>query len=472
MTILAQLHQQFIDDFFCAIEPLHKENKNPRSFNYLAVKHGEDFYLVQGALIFNVAPSKTPLSHFRSDNIRAGNYLLSELNLDARGLVAALLSGQLQTPDGKLLFPGNESGNHGATYEPFHHEGLKNQSRFDVLTLLGGSQATYVRQPLFDWELRATPTPYEGLQELAFEYKIGSLRDVVSVEVISFNVAAVDFTSVVSGSSANLCVFLAHGLSTENLALGYRIFTQGRVESRSIIKGSAMQWTQTADHQRGTIDIDVPNAAVIQCFVSYCGIAQHFGWLSDPKAMQNPKRAVFNSFDANLEILKDFLSKSGGKGRNARDLKSGIAWLLWMLGFSVAHLGGTDLMQEKAADLIATTPKGDFVVIECTTGLLKADNKLPLLIERAERVRAGVIASNNKHLRVLAAIVTSRPRAEIGADIEQAEKLGVLVISRENLEQAVSRTLVLPNAEQLYEEAIKTVESSKAKYEAQAPLLL
>jgi hypothetical protein len=124
---------------------------------------------------------------------------------------------------GNLLFPGNESGNHGATHEPFHHEGLKAQSRYDVLTLRGGLQASYVRQPLFDWELRATPTPYEGLQELAFEYKIGSLRDVVSVEVISFNVAAVDFTSAVSGSSVNLCVFLAHGLSTENLTLGYRI---------------------------------------------------------------------------------------------------------------------------------------------------------------------------------------------------------------------------------------------------------
>jgi hypothetical protein len=45
-------------------------------------------------------------------------------------------------------------------------------------------------------------------------------------------------------------------------------------------------------------------------------------------------------------------------------------------------------------------------------------------------------------------------------------------MSRENLEQAVSRTLVLPNAEQLYEEAIKTVEAAKAKYKAQAPLLL
>jgi hypothetical protein len=46
MTILPQ-HQTFIDDFFSAIEPLHKANKNSSSFGYLAVKLGEDFYLVQ-----------------------------------------------------------------------------------------------------------------------------------------------------------------------------------------------------------------------------------------------------------------------------------------------------------------------------------------------------------------------------------------------------------------------------------------
>jgi hypothetical protein len=57
-----------------------------------------------------------------------------------------------------------------------------------------------------------------------------------------------------------------------------------------------------------------------------------------------------------FKILNDFLSKSGARGRDGRDLESGIAWLLWMLGFSVAHLGGTDRTQD-AADLIATTPK-------------------------------------------------------------------------------------------------------------------
>ncbi len=470
MTILAQ-HQAFIDDFFNAIEPLHGANQN-LNFSYLAVKHGDDFYLVQGTFLFNTASSKTPFSHFRSDNVRAGNYRLSELHLDARGLVGALISGEVPTPDGKLHFSGNDAGNYGVTYDPFHPEGLKVQSRYNVLTILGGLQAAYIRQPLLDWEIRASSAPYDGLQELLFEYKLGVLRSVASVEVIAFNVAAVDFVgSVVSGSKARVGIFLAHGLSTENVTLGYRIFSQGHVEKRSIIQGGAFQWTKTADHQYGSSEIDVPSAAVLHCFVSYYGIAQQFAWVFDPTTVQNPKRAVYNIFDSKLDTLNDFLSKSGAKGRDARDFECGIAWLLWMLGFSVAHLGATDRTQD-AADLIATTPQGDFAVIECTTGLLKGDNKLSLLIDRAERVRQGVVASNNKHLRVLPVIVSSRARAEISADIEQAEKLGVLVISREDLEQAVGSTPVLPNAGQFYEEALKAVESAKAKYEEQAQLPL
>jgi hypothetical protein len=319
-----------IEDFFRATEPLQNANTNPISFCYLAVKQNDSFFLIQGALVFNNAPQKTPFSHFKSDDIRAGNFELSELNLDARGVVNALLSGKLSTPLGDLVFPENDVGNFGATYEPFHSEGLKVQSRFDILTILGGSQAPYVRQPFLDWQLRASPTPYDGIQELNSKYLIGPLRGVVNVEVRSFNVAAIDGKSVVSGTTAKLGVFLTNGLAIDDVTLGYRISAQGRVETRAAIKGRDMQWTRADIHQSGTVDIDVPRAAVIQCFVSYCGIAQNFWWVSDPKAMQNPKRAVYDMFDPGLEALKEFLSKSGGRGRNARDLESGVAWLLWL----------------------------------------------------------------------------------------------------------------------------------------------
>src|SRR5262249_33622493 len=51
-------------------------------------------------------------------------------------------------------------------------------------------------------------------------------------------------------------------------------------------------------------------------------------------------------------------------------------------------------------------PEGGFCPYECTTGLLKADDKVSLLIDRAERVRQGVVASNNQHLRVLPVIIS------------------------------------------------------------------
>jgi hypothetical protein len=100
--------------------------------------------------------------------------------------------------------------------------------------------------------------------------------------------------------------------------------------------------------------------------------------MSDPDRVQNPRRAVYEAFDPKLENLKNILSNAQGRGEEARDLESAIAWLLWMLGFSVAHLN-TRKMRE-APDLIAATPQGHFLIVECTTGLLKAENKLSIFI--------------------------------------------------------------------------------------------
>jgi hypothetical protein len=231
-----------------------------------------------------------------------------------------------------------------------------------------------------------------------------------------------------------------------------------------------MVWTQKTEHRYGSSEITVPPAAVLQCFVSYHGIAQHFAWVSDPTTTQNPKRAVYNKFDEKLEVLNDLLTKSGTRGNNARNLETGIAWLLWMLGFSVAHLGGTGRTQD-AADLIATTPKGHFAVIECTTGVLRMD-KLSLLAGRAEQVKSGIVASNNQHLRVLPIIVTSKSRSEVAVEIEQAVRLGILALTGENLAGAIDRTLVLPNADKMYDDAWSELELARTTQDAQGVLAL
>lgn len=229
-----------------------------------------------------------------------------------------------------------------------------------------------------------------------------------------------------------------------------------------------MKWEPRQHFLYGSAEIEVPEGAVIHCTATYAGYAQHQGWISDPSTVQNPYRAVYEAFDNQMVTLRDFLEHSQGKGRDARDLEAGVAWLLWMLGFSVAHLGGTAKTQD-APDLIATTPRGNFAVIECTTGLLKADNKLPRVIERAETVRRKLDASGNRHLRVLPIMVTSKDREEVKADLEQAEKLGVVVVTKESLLQALNRTLVLPDAEGIYAEGERTAREGQEKYMRQRP---
>jgi hypothetical protein len=64
-------------------------------------------------------------------------------------------------------------------------------------------------------------------------------------------------------------------------------------------------------------------------------------------------------------------------------------------------------------------------------------------------------------------MVTSKKREDIAAEIEQAERLGVLVVTREDLERVLDRTMRLPTADEIYEEAIHAVRTAQAKYEAQ-----
>jgi hypothetical protein len=123
-------------------------------------------------------------------------------------------------------------------------------------------------------------------------------------------------------------------------------------------------------------------------------------------------------------------------------------------------------------DLIATTPKGDFAVIECTTGLLKEESKLSLLYARTQTVRRALEASGHGHLRVLPIIVTSKSREDIKAEIEQAERHGIVVATREDLEDALTRTQIFLAADELYEQAIQAASAAQAKYEAQPTLPL
>lgn len=466
---LTNLDKQHVDEFFKAIEPIQIGYLD-NGFSYLAVREKAGFAIVQGKLFLSVSPSTIPHTHFKSENVRAGHYSLAELKLTPREFVERLVSGGVETPDGPLRFLPQENGYHGVYYQPFHSDGLQSNNRFNVLGLVGTPPWSLVKQPDLDWELKAAPIPYDGIADLAQEYQIGTLRtDATNLEIVGFNIAAINLGRRVTGTKAKIGIIMSTAADTQKVSLGYRVFSQGKVIERNTLAGEKLQWSEINQLLNGDTELEVPNAAVVHCIATYNGVAQHQGWIADDSTVQNSRRAVYETFDRQLNILKEVLAREGRA--KARDLEAAVSWLLWMSGFSPAHLGGVDRVQE-APDIILTAPNGHFALVECTTGLLKADNKLSLLHDRALAVRRALELSNSRHLRVLPAIVTNKAREEIRPDLEQAERWGILVITRENLESFVDRTLVLPQADELYQQAEKDVQNAMAKYEAQPALPL
>lgn len=127
-----------------------------------------------------------------------------------------------------------------------------------------------------------------------------------------------------------------------------------------------------------------------------------------------------------------------------------------MLGFNSAQIGGTTRTAD-AADIVASTPSGNLMIIECTTGLLKSD-KISRLIERTELAKKRLHSSGNTFQKVLPVIVTSKPKNEIQADLREVQSKGVAVVTKENLEATLALTMAMQNPETIFNQLLESVQ--------------
>lgn len=444
-----------IDRFFSHIQAQVDGYPDP-VFSFIGIRSSTETKILASRLFFETEEVGVVTADFEYGNIRAGLWRLSEMGISPEELIAYIYSGKYDARE--LLFsqaPGQ------VEYIELHPEGLKNQNRLSVLRIKGGSTRWLYDSATIDWELRAAPVPYDSLQELAFAFRVSPLEDNAYFEAIAFNVAAVDGRSTVEGTTASLLVRVAERLDPKAAGLGYRVFSGRSVVARGSIEGEAMTWAMQGRVQVGAASLEVNEGALIQCYAKYAGRVQHSWWVAAPGVYPNSRRTMHELFDSSFDILKEFLAGEG-KGKS-RDFEVGVSWLLWLLGFNVAHLGAIPRTQE-APDLLATSPSGHVVVIECTTGTLKSDNKLALLVSRATNIQGWLQRSGHSHLRVIPAIITAKPRAEVAADLEQAEKMGVLVLAKEELEAGLNRTLVAPNVDELIEQAESEIRAAKERH--------
>ncbi|URK88484.1 hypothetical protein LP421_15090 [Rhizobium sp. RCAM05350] len=382
---------------------------------------------------------------------------MHEMGCTADDLIQMVVRGELKTPHGILKFSKVPTSSE-FSFTEHHPEGISQYSRYAVLTITSGDKRR-LDLPALDWELKGLSEPYDSLLELQQECRLGSIFNNTTVfEAISTNMVAVDLSSTMDDQQCNIGIMVAAGLPRERVQIGYRELNAGNVVERGQLQHGNIAWqtTGTGELQRGVAKISVLPASVVHCYALYDGVAHHQGWLQDPNNVQNPRMAVYKAFDDSLQILRSYLHLEEKPPNNSRDLEFGVAWLLWMMGFSCAQIGGTGKTSD-AVDLVAVTPNGHYAVVECTTGLLKTENKLPLLLSRTALVQQRLRRSNNTYAKVMPVLVTTKTRTEVVADLEQAEKLGVLVITSEDILSAIDRVIYHPDADRYFSDAEKLV---------------
>lgn len=454
MKALKSIQQtQEVSSFLREIDPIKNSFKGA-FFTFLAMRDGDGFAIWHGQLFLQVTANTAPSSEFRSSSIWAGQYTLAELGFSVEEFLNSLLSGSLITPGGTLRFPTKKpEAPYETSFIPFFNKSSQAQQRQMELYLRGADRPKLDRISI-DWELRSSSPPYDGLADLIEAYNLTSWEgDFHSVGVTAFHVGAINNQSAISGTRAKLGVLLAKGLDTNAALLGFRLLPKQGVAKRGTIQGAQFTWTTREDIQYGVTEMDVPAGCILQCFFSYQGIPQHWRWVLDPNGV-NPLRTAYAAFDPELDVLKGLLTKQQGsnRGYNARDFESGVARALWMLGFSVVQVGNTPQTSD-APDILAVTPSGNVLVIECTTGQLKAENKLALLVERKRAVQKALIDAGQAHFKVLAIIVTAKHTEEVKADLEQAKKLEIVVCAADDIEELFGRLRLAPDPERLFEQA-------------------
>jgi hypothetical protein len=74
--------------------------------------------------------------------------------------------------------------------------------------------------------------------------------------------------------------------------------------------------------------------------------------------------------------------------------------------------------------------------------------------------------SNMKHLRVLPVIVTAMTSKQVEADAGPATDLGVLVVTREDLDEVDSELIRFPDADSLFERGLRAVQDRQSAHKA------
>jgi hypothetical protein len=149
--------------------------------------------------------------------------------------------------------------------------------------------------------------------------------------------------------------------------------------------------------------------------------------------------------DPELRRLESLLTKPDKN--QGRDFETGFAWLLQVLGFAPIHIGAMSGCSGEP-DILVLAPSGEVLIVECTVGV-PDDDKLSMLISRTARMREALQRSEGSTsvITVTPILAVPLPAEELCGIRAKAEKHGILILCRPELQESFARTMFAPDAD-------------------------
>lgn len=422
--------------------------------SYVAFKTSQGTHLLFGKVRLETAsslPAQAPIS-FEREHLLAGTTSAEIRADDVERILANAKNGQLEGPQGPLTLAMDQGRDRFDFY--WYPTGKAFPS---TLRVSGARPHSGVNDQELDWEVQTGEIPFASLDELLSMLGLPSWNrgsEATTLQIAAASPASILPTSRIAKGAGVIDLLAAKALDTTKLRLGLQVAGKDAEPERLSTSGREIEWRDRQNSKIASYTITVGDALTVRAFLSHEGILIDECSLSDPQKQPNLGSAVHRVADPNFSLLQKLLLDPGK--RDANEFENAVSLLLNMLGLSAAHYG---LMRDfrEGPDIIALSPSGNLLVIECTTGFPDVKDKLTKLTGRISRIKTALMEAGHANCEILPMLVTSLPRDEVKANIQNAEELGVAVVCKEELQNALQLVVLRVDGEEIFAKAKKLI---------------
>lgn len=435
---------------------------------FWAVGTSNGFVLLSAQLIHAMVKSEADDRLLETDRLLVGNVAISSVADNVEQFWEDVNAGIINVKGHSIAIPKRHDG-YSCYFQGLHQEGIKQQYRLSSLTVSGGKKTDFPSSGL-EWYLMSLPTPYSTVLEVENEFGAAlNTTETVTIEASFMNVAAITGDSKIVDDLAHIECRLAKGVDPKDIRLGYIVYSNTfHAAKRSSVEGVELSWSEDSGYKVGAAEIPMEGGSLLHGFISYKNLLQHHYWVNDPANIRNNRKAAYEAYDETLQTLRSVLDEMGQGRRDARRFEYLVSTIFWIIGFSSIPLDPLGL--NDAVDIVVCSPRGEYMLIECTTDILKSGHKLPKLYERCRAFEQHLQATGHSSRRVLPVLVTSKSPEDVKPELSEAEKMGILVLGQPDIKDLLDTLDTLTNPDAAYDSMFDIMLQKRNAHESQVEL--